>query len=374
MISKIFYEQKTPCHIIDIDKIRDNIRTLQLIKRKTNIKLLFTIKGFSNDVIIPLFIDEFDGVSSSGLWEARLAKERFNKPVHTYSSAFKDCDYPHIIQYSDYIIYNSINQLNYFYDYSKNKKLGIRINPEYSTVKRKSVDPCQQYSRFGVTIDNLEKIRMEKISGLHFHTMCGQYSLTLANTLDVVGEKFDYYLSRVCWVNIGGGQLFTAYDYNVNEAINAINNFKNRYDIEVFAEPCETVVLDSGYTVASVIDIVHNGMDSVILDLSAICHLPDIVNAPYRCAIYNADYPQKKPFTYRICGCTCYAGDIFGDYSFDYPLQVGDKVIFIDTASYSMVKTNYFNGITPPDYLVFEHPEKITVAKEYGYNTFLSVL
>lgn len=374
MISKMFYDQKTPCHIIDITRLRNNIEILLELKKRTSIKMLFAVKGFSNDRIIPLFIDNFDGISASGLWEARLGKELFKKTVHTFSSAYKHNDYSQINKYSDFIIFNSINQLNEFLSYSKNKNIGIRINPGYSTVKKYKIDPCHQYSRFGVNEESLSKLDLKKINGIHFHSMCEQYSPILSKTLDIVGDKFDYYLSQLHWINIGGGQLYTDFRYNRNEAIDALNQFQKRFDTDIYAEPCETVLLNSGYTVASVIDIVHNGIDTVILDLSAICNLPDIVNSPYRCKIYNADFPNKKPYSYRICGCTCYAGDIFGDYSFDQPLEIGTKLVFLDTASYSMVKNNYFNGINPPSYILYEHPDRFEVVKEYGYNTFLSVL
>lgn len=367
---------KTPCHIIDISAIQSNISILTYLRQKTNMKILFAIKSFSNEKIIPLFKDGFDGICASGLWEAKLGKELLKMPVHTYSSAYKKDDFSLIHQYSDYIIFNSINQLN---EYSSEcnlykKKIGLRINPEFSEVQKYSINPCHEFSRFGVTADKLFDFELDNITGLHFHSMCEQYSTTLDKTLKIVSDKFSHHLKTVKWINIGGGQLYTDKDYNIETAITSINNLQKKYDLEIFAEPGETVVANAGYTVASVVDIIDNGIKSAILDLSAICHLPDIVNSPYRCEILNAYPPQQKKHTYRLTGCTCYAGDIFGDYSFDTPLEIGSKIVFLDTAAYSMVKNSYFNGIKPPSCAIYFPNGKIDIVKEYDYNTFLSIL
>lgn len=367
---------KTPCHIVDIEKIKLNIESLLYIKNKTNAKILFAIKGFSNDKITPMFISSFDGVSASGLWEAKYGKELLKKTVHTYSSAYKKEDFSIINKYSDYIIFNSISQLNAFTleGNINSQRLGIRINPEYSEVKKYSINPCHQFSRFGVTRDKLSELELNNVSGLHFHSMCEQYEMTLDKTLSIVSNNFNEYLYQINWLNIGGGQLYSDENYNLNQAVSSINFLQNKYNLDIFLEPCETVVLNAGYTVASVVDIVHNGITSAILDLSAICHLPDIVNSPYRCEILNASLPYEKEHTYRLTGCTCYAGDIFGDYSFDKPLEIGSKIIFLDTAAYSMVKNNYFNGMIPPYYAVLDSNKKINIVKEYNYKTFLSIL
>lgn len=376
MIFEEILNIKTPCHIIDIGVIQDNINILSCLRQKTNIKILFAIKCFSNEKIIPLFKDEFDGICASGLWEARLGSELFKMPVHTFSSAYKKEEFHLIHKYSDYIIFNSFNQLNRYITECKlnKKKIGLRINPEFSEVKKHSINPCHKFSRFGVTLDKLFNSNLDNITGLHFHTMCEQYSDSLDKTLNIVSNKFSHYLKTINWINIGGGQLYTDDNYDLETVITSINNLQRKFDLEIFAEPGETVVANAGFTIASVIDIVDNGMKSAILDLSAICHLPDIVNSPYRCEILNAYLPQQKPYTYRLTGCTCYAGDIFGDYSFDVPLEIGNKIIFLDTAAYSIVKNNYFNGIKPPSCAIYLPNGKINIVKEYDYNTFLSIL
>ena len=367
---------ETPCHIIDLDKIKNNISILSLLKKKTNIKILFALKGFSNDKIVPMFIDFFDGVSASSLWEAQLAHDLLKKPVHTYSPAYKRNDINQIIDYSDYLIFNSLNQFSLFSQdcILGHVKQGIRINPEYSEVEKYAINPCHPFSRFGIKADDLNDSIFKKISGIHFHTMCEQFSDTLRRTIDVIDSNFNQYLHKIDWINLGGGQLFTDSSYSLDEAVNCINSLHKKYEFDIFVEPCETVVLNTGYFVASVIDIIHNGIDIAILDASAICHLPDIIHSPYRCNIVNAYLPNEKNFTYRLAGSTCYAGDIFGDYSFNQPLDIGSKIIFMDTAPYTMVKSHQFNGIKLPSYAIYEKDMPIKVIKQYNYDTFLSML
>lgn len=375
MITENLFSVKTPCHIIDVEKIQKNIESLSYLRKHTNMKILFAVKGFSNEKIIPIFINEFDGISASGLWEARLGNEFFKMPVHTYSSAYKHNEFNSILRYSDYIIFNSNNQLETYVsmcEYS-NKRIGLRINPEFSEVEKYAINPCHEFSRFGVTLANLAEANLNSITGIHFHSMCEQYSQSLEKTLRIVSDKFSHCLKRMRWINIGGGQLYTDENYNVENAITSINALQRNFDLEVFAEPCETVVSNVGYTIATVVDIVENGLNSAILDLSAICHLPDIVNSPYRCEVLNASIPLHKKYTYRLTGCTCYAGDIFGDYSFDTPLEIGSKIVFLDTAPYSMVKNNFFNGIKPPSCAIYKNGN-VNIVKDYDYSTFLSIL
>lgn len=366
----------TPCHIIDFDTIISNIERLNELKKHTDITLLFAIKGFSNDKVVKQFIQYFDGICASGLWEAHLGKELLAKQIHTFSPSYTKHNFSQITKYSDYIIFNSISQWNNLGEIALNAKrnCGIRINPEYSEVQKNSINPCHYASRFGVHASELEIINFEQIKGLHFHTMCEQYSDTLLKTLNIIEKDFAQYLYKIDWLNIGGGQLYCDSDYNLSEAISIINYLQNKYSINIIAEPCETVMTNAGYFVATVTDIVKNELYTAILDASAICHLPDIVNSPYRCEIVNASEPYIKKYTYRIAGCTCYAGDIFGDYSFDTPLTIGSKIIFLDTAAYSMVKTNIFNGIELPYCATVRDNKIFTVEKKYSYDTFLSFL
>lgn len=366
----------SPSHVINLDKIQDNLDILNCLRQKTNLTLLFAIKGFSNPQILHYYIEQFDGISASSLWEARFAKKLTSLPVHIFSPAFSLENFSAICSYSDYIIFNSPTQWKNFGEnaLSQNIQCGIRINPKYSEITNFAIDPCHRFSRFGISSAEIENMNLTKIDGIHFHTMCEQFSDTFLNTLSIIEQDFGTYLYKVKWLNIGGGQLFCSPEYNLQSAIEKINHIQNKYNLKIFAEPCETVVSGAGYFVATVTDIVYNGMNTAILDASAICHLPDIVHSPYRCEIFNATKPNTKKYTYRIAGSTCYAGDIFGDYSFDNPLDVGSKIIFLDTASYSMVKSNIFNGIQLPSYVSFKNNHIHKVEKKYGYEVFSSLL
>lgn len=366
----------SPCHIIDLNKIDQNLKILDNLRNNTNLTLLYSLKGFSNKNILKHFINHFDGISASSLWEARLGKELTSMPVHIFSSSYNANNFHSICKYCDYIVFNSVNQYIQYCQTAldENCYCGIRINPEYSEIEKFSLNPCHYASRFGVLTDDLKKINFSKITGIHFHSMCEQYSNTFLNTVNSIEDRFGNYLYQVNWLNIGGGQLFCDDDYNLQDAIDIINRLQNKFNLKVIAEPCETILLDAGYFLATVVDIVYNEIATAILDASAICHLPDIVHSPYRCDILNAEKPNIKQYTYRIAGSTCYAGDIFGDYSFDYPLKSGSKIIFCDTATYSMVKSNIFNGIQLPSHATIDETQLYTLEKSYDYKTFLALI
>lgn len=366
----------SPCHVIDLDKIESNLSILKHLQKETNLTLLFAVKGFSNPEILQHFIYQFNGINASSLWEARLGKELTGLPVHIFSPSYHLNNFSSICSYSDCIIFNSRYQWEHFSStaYSRNLSCGIRINPEYSEVEKFAINPCHPSSRFGIHSDELEKMDISMLNGLHFHTMCEQYSDTFYNTLAIIEKNFEPFLYQAEWLNIGGGQLFCDEEYDLSVAIDLINKMQTKYSLKIIAEPCETVVSKAGYFIATVTDIVYNNMYTAILDASAICHLPDIVHSPYRCEIINASGPNIKKYTYRIAGSTCYAGDIFGDYSFDTPLDIGSKIIFYDTASYSMVKSNIFNGVPLPAYVSMKGDDVFTIEKQYDYNTFLSLI
>ncbi len=366
----------TPCHLIDIDKVILNIEVIEKLKNKTDIILLFAIKGFSNEKIINYFINHFNGISASSLWEARLGKEFFHSNVHTFSPAYTSHNIQPICSYSDFLIFNSVSQFQSFKGIAKSMKChcGLRINPEFSEIQKYEINPCHYASRLGIHESELEKINFYEVEGHHFQKKCEEYSEAFLKTINIIEENFGQYLYPIQWLNIGGGQFFSDATYILQDAINIINFLQNKYSLQIIAEPCETVMLNAGYFIATVTDIVENKITTAILDASAICHLPDIVHSPYRSEILNADLPNKKRFTYRIAGCTCYAGDIFGDYSFDSPLDIGTKIVFYDTASYTMVKSNIFNGIQLPYYATVKDNNIYKIEKAYNYDTFLSLI
>ncbi len=364
----------SPSYVVDEGLLIKNLELLKSVIDRTGCKILLAQKGFSMFSVYPLIGKYLNGVTSSGLLEAKLGAEEMGKEVHTYSPAFSETDFDEILSYSDHLVFNSFDQWRRFRDkvknYPKPIECGIRINPEYSEIEVDMYNPCFTFSRFGVTLENFEPDELEGISGLHFHSMCEQNSDTLARTIKVVDEKFGKYLKGMKWINFGGGHHITRPDYDIETLIDSIMFMKNKYGLEVYLEPGEAVALNTGFLVSTVLDTMHNGMPIAIMDTSASCHMPDVLEMPYRPEIANAGMPNEKAITYRLGGPTCLAGDVIGDYSFDQPLKPGDKLVFGDMAHYSMVKNNTFNGMELPAIVLNTVENGPKVIKEFGYEDF----
>ncbi|WP_252503843.1 carboxynorspermidine decarboxylase [Sporosarcina sp. Marseille-Q4943] len=364
----------SPSYVVDEKLLIKNLELLKSVIDRTGCKILLAQKGFSMFSVYPLIGQYLDGVTSSGLLEAKLGYEEMGKEVHTYSPAFSEADFEEILSYSDHLVFNSFDQWRRFRDkvknYPKPIECGIRINPEYSEIEVDMYNPCFTFSRFGVTLENFEPDELEGISGLHFHTMCEQNSDTLARTIQVVDEKFGKYLKDMKWINFGGGHHITRPDYDIETLIESILFMKEKYGLDVYLEPGEAIALNTGFLVSTVLDTLHNGMPLAILDTSASCHMPDVLEMPYRPEIVGAGLPNEKAITYRFGGPTCLAGDVIGDYSFDQPLMPGDKLVFCDMAHYSMVKNNTFNGMELPAIVLNTVENGPKVIKEFGYEDF----
>ena len=364
----------SPSYVVDEGLLIKNLELLKSVIDRTGCKILLAQKGFSMFSVYPLIGQYLNGVTSSGLLEAKLGYEEMGKEVHTYSPAYSEADFEEILSYSDHMVFNSFDQWRRFKDkvknYPKPIECGIRINPEYSEIEVDMYNPCFTFSRFGVTLENFEPDELEGISGLHFHTMCEQNSDTLARTIKVVDEKFGKYLKDMKWINFGGGHHITRPDYDIETLIESILFMKEKYGLEVYLEPGEAIALNTGFLVSTVLDTMHNGMPIAILDTSASCHMPDVLEMPYRPEIVGAGMPNEKAITYRFGGPTCLAGDVIGDYSFDQPLTAGDKLVFCDMAHYSMVKNNTFNGMELPAIVLNTVADGPKVIKEFGYEDF----
>lgn len=365
----------SPCYVVDEKLLTKNLELLKYVQDRTGCNIILALKGFSMFSTFPLVGKYLKGVTSSSLFEARLGYEEMGKQVHIFAPAYRDDEFDEIMKYCDHIVFNSFNQWNKFKDKVKNfkdKKIecGIRINPEYSEIETDIYNPCFKNSRLGTTLDNFKEEDLEGIDGLHFHTMCEQNSDTLERTIKVVEEKFGKYLKDMKWLNFGGGHHITRPNYDVEKLIECISYMKNKYDLEIYLEPGEAVALNTGFLVSTVLDIVENGMQLGILDTSAACHMPDVLEMPYRPHIIGSGMPEEKKYTYRFGGPTCLAGDIIGDYSFDEQLKVGDKLVFCDMAHYSMVKNNTFNGINLPSIVLYKEDGTVQVIKEFGYEDF----
>ena len=367
----------TPCYVIDEKKLKENLQILKEIQEEAGCKILLAQKAFSCFYEYPLIGRYLAGTTASGLYEARLGKEEMGKENHVFAPAYKDTDIKELGEICDHIIFNSFAQLRRHKDVVSGKSLGLRINPECSTQGDHAIyDPCAPGSRLGVTKEVFEReIKAEPelfdvLDGLHFHTLCEQNADDLAKTLEAVEEKFGPWLSKIKWLNMGGGHHITRDDYDRKLLIKCIRHIRDTYDVEVYLEPGEAIALNAGYLVTEVMDIVENGLSVLILDASAACHMPDVLEMPYRPPLKDSGNAGEKAFTYRLSSCTCLAGDVIGDYSFDKQIHVGDKLYFQDMAIYSMVKNNTFNGTPLPGIAVMKEDGDCELIRTFGYGDF----
>ena len=372
----MFFVQKvkTPCYIIDKGLLVKNLEVLKRVREEADCKILLAQKAFSMYSVYPLILQYLDGTAASGLYEAKLGHEEAGEgEVHVYSPAFKPDDMRELVKICDHIVFNSPSQFKMHrqavLDSSRRISCGLRVNPEYSETEPEIYNPCALGSRLGTTADNITDDDMQGIEGLHFHTMCEQGEDVLERTLPHFEEKFGKYLKSLKWVNFGGGHHITREDYDVDALIRLIKSFKKRYGVEVYLEPGEAVALNAGFLVCEVLDTLKNGMDIAIVDTSAACHMPDVLEMPYRPNIIGSGKANEKPYTYRLGGPTCLAGDIIGDYSFDKPLKAGDRLVFCDMAIYTTVKNNTFNGMPLPS-IYLKDDEGIRLVKSFTYENF----
>lgn len=368
----------TPCYVVDEQLLTENLKLLASVRREAGCKILLAQKAFSMFSVYPLLAKYLDGAASSSLFEARLAREEMGKEVHVYAPAYRDDEFDEILKYADHVVFNSFGQWEKFRERVKKAprkvSCGIRANPEYSEIETKLYDPCAEGSRLGVTLSQFKPGELAGIEGLHFHTMCEQGAETLDRTLRVFEEKFGRFLSGMKWVNFGGGQHITRPGYDLELLKDCVARIRNRYDVAVYLEPGEAVALNAGFLVSTVLDVLTNGMQLAVLDASAECHMPDVIEMPYRPEIVGAGKPGEFPYTCRLGGPTCLAGDVIGDYSFPRPLKPGDRLVFRDMAIYSMVKNNTFNGVNLPSILLYGETEGFRLIREFGYEDFKSRL
>ena len=364
-------ELQTPCYVIDKRQLEENLKILREVADEAGCKILLAQKAYSCYDTYPLIAKYLDGTTASGLFEARLGYEKMGKENHIFSPAYKEKEFDEIVQICDHILFNSVAQVNKFKDRLQGRSAGLRINPECSTQEGHAIyDPCAPGSRLGVTIKNFDESVLDVIDGLHFHTLCEQNSDDLVKTLLAVEEKFGRYLHRVKWLNFGGGHHITRKDYDRKTLIEQIQRVKKKYGVEVYVEPGEAIALNAGYLVTEVLEKVDNGITTLILDASAACHMPDVLEMPYRPPLRDGFLPEEKPFCYRLSSVTCLAGDVIGDYSFEKEVHIGDKLYFEDMAIYSMVKNNTFNGMPLPSIALMDEEGECEVIKEFGYMDF----
>ena len=364
----------TPCYVVDEARLIKNLELLQRVQQEADCHILLAQKCFSMFRLYPLMGEYLAGTTASGIYEARLGHEEMGKENHVFAPAFRDEDMRELVQICDHIVFNSIAQLEKHRSIWQNSKtsVGIRINPECSTQEAEHAiyDPCAVGSRLGVTLDNFPQKLPEGVEGLHFHTLCEQNSDDLITTFKAFEKKFGHFFRQLKWLNLGGGHHITRADYDVEALIDLVKYIRSTYGVEVYLEPGEAVALNAGYLVTEVLDIVHNGLDILILDASAACHMPDVLEMPYRPPLRYGFEAQEKAHTYRLSSMTCLAGDVIGDYSFEQEINVGDKLIFEDMAIYSMVKNNTFNGMPLPDIVLLKQDGSTELVRRFGYEDF----
>lgn len=366
----------SPCFVVDERRIADNLERLRLVKEKTGCKILLALKGFATFSTFPEIAKVLDGTCASSVDEARLGKETFGGEVHAFAAAFTASDMDYFLSVCDHLVVNSFSQWERFSDTIRSApnhvSVGIRVNPERSVGHVEIYDPCAPTSRLGVRKKDFRTDLLDGIEGLHFHALCEQDSTELATVLCAFEEKFGAIIPRMQWVNFGGGHHITRADYDLKGLCRLITDFRSRYhDIPVYLEPGEAVALDTGYLVAEVLDITPGtDLPNAILDTSAACHMPDVLEMPYRPHIIGSGMVAEKAHSYRLGGLTCLAGDVIGTYSFDQPLAVGDRLVFTDMAHYSMVKTNTFNGIRLPSIARIDREGMLHMERVFGFEDF----
>ncbi len=369
----------TPCYVVDLGFLRSNVEVMGEIQRRSGAKILLALKGFAMWSVFPHIAAVLPGVTSSSPDEAQLGREKFGGEVHACAPAYSDADFEALLPLCDHIVFNSLAQWRRHTPAARahsrttghQVELGLRINPEHSEVTTPLYDPCAPGSRLGVRRAQLEGVDLGDLEGLHFHSLCELGSDALARTVAAVQDRFAPFIAGRRWVNFGGGHHITRPDYDRDLLVTLITEFRERWGTAVYLEPGEAIALGTGVLVSAVLDIIPGTPDIAILDTSATAHMPDVLEMPYRPQIVGAGEPGQRPHTMRLGGLTCLAGDVIGDYSFDEPLSVGDRLVFMDMAHYTMVKNTAFNGVRLPSIATFEpRTGELSVVRRFGYEDY----
>jgi carboxynorspermidine decarboxylase len=372
----------SPCFVVDEVALEENLQLLAHVQRESGARILLALKAFSMFSMAPLVRRYLAGSCASGLHEARLGREEYGGEVHTFCAAFTEPDLREVLDLSDHVVFNSFGQLERFrplleaaHAARPGLQLGMRVNPEHSEGAVPLYDPCAPCSRLGVPLAQFRADQLDLLSGLHFHTLCEQDFPPLARTVQAFERKFGDFIPRMKWINFGGGHHITRPGYQVEELIRLLADFRERHGVQVYLEPGEAIAYKCGVLVSEVLDLTWNHMPQAILDTSATCHMPDVIEMPYRPLITGSGEPGEFPHSYRLGGQTCLAGDVIGDYAFPEPLSLGQRLVFEDMAYYTMVKTSTFNGINLPSIAIWNaQTDELRVVRRFGYEDFRSRL
>ena len=365
----------SPCHVLHRGLLESNLRILRSVMDRSGAKVLLALKGFAQFSEAKLISKYLVGTTASGIHEALLGREEFGGEVHAYSPAFKDEEFAQLLRVADHLSFNSISQWKRYRAAAQAAKrkisFGLRVNPEHAEVEVELYNPCASGSRLGTLRSEITDVSdLDGLEGLHFHTMCQQGADVLQRTVAAFESKFGEFIPHLKWVNFGGGHHITRPGYDLDLLVKVITDFRARWGqhIQVYLEPGEAIGIGTGVLVGTVLDLVHNGVDIAIIDVSATCHMPDTLEMPYRADILDGDLPGKLAHTYRLGSVTCLAGDIIGDYSFAEPLQIGQRLVFMDMSHYTFVKNNTFNGVPQPAIATFDPAiGQSQVIRQFGY-------
>ena len=365
----------SPAYVIDLGQLRQNLKILDDVQTRSHAKILLALKAYAMWSTFPIIRKTLYGICASSPWEARLGRETFGGEVHSFAAALKEKQVLELLSVSDHLVFNSFNQLERFRPLWERERgrvsIGLRVNPEHSEGHTELYDPCAKNSRLGIPRREFEGKSLAGVDGLHFHTLCEHLFEPLERTAQVFERKFGDFLPAMKWLNLGGGHHITREGYDIDGLVDLVRYFKQTYDLDVYLEPGEAVVLGSGVLVGEVLDVVKNQINTAILDISATCHMPDVLEMPYRPELLNGYEPGVKKYTYRLGGPSCLAGDVIGDWSFEQPLKPGDRLAFLDMGHYTMVKSTMFNGIQHPSLCLYEPDHgDLNVVRSFDYEDF----
>ncbi|MBF0171232.1 MAG: carboxynorspermidine decarboxylase [Nitrospinae bacterium] len=366
------YAVPSPCYVAEETKLRANCALLKRVAEESGAEIILALKGFAMWGVFPIVREYLPGVTASSVNEARLGAEEFGGEVHYYAPVILDHEIDEVVKLSHHLVFNSLSQLERHRAkaLAAGVKIGVRVNPQCAVVKTDLYNPCVRFSRLGITAAELDETRLDGITGLHFHALCENSADELEEALAAVEAKFGPLIHTMEWVNFGGGHHITRDGYDTAKLVRLVKAFREKYGVKVILEPGEAIALNAGVLVASVVDLIHNEIDIAMLDTSAAAHMPDVLEMPYRPEIAGGERPGMKAHTYRLGGMTCLAGDYIGDYSFDAPLKIGDRLLFGDALHYSMVKNNTFNGVPLPSIGIWNADGAFTLLKSFGYEDY----
>lgn len=367
------YALPSPYYVVDLGLLRGNLEILRDVQKQSGAKILLALKGFAMWSVFPVISEYLVGVTSSSVHEARLGRDEWGGEVHAYAPAYTAADIDELVELADHVVFNSPGQWQKYGQRLKASGIecGLRLNPEHREVEVALYDPCAPGSRLGTRLSDLDGVDTGPLDGLHFHTLCQKNSDALERTVRAFEERFSARIPGKKWINFGGGHHISRPDYDVPRLVRTVSSFQEKWNVQVYLEPGEAIALGTGYLVAEVLDLVGDGGKTAILDTSATAHMPDVLEMPYRPEILGGASPGEKPHTYRLGGLTCLAGDVIGDYSFDEPLEIGDRLVFTDMAHYTMVKTTTFNGVKHPSIATFDPDSgKSVEVRRFGYDDY----